>query len=184
MHSIYSDSEGRALYKVQTPFTLAKGRRWDISRVRDAATDSIHQLNSPYTSSSSAYESLAQIHWRKDTVTLFFGEQRITADDFFQRGGVYGRNRTFTGPDGQGYKWILGTIHPQLVRNDEHQTPVAKFHREHHRMPFIKHRLAFLDIYPPGEDIVDFVFITFLYIQKVRQDQLGVLRGRSDDDLE
>ncbi|KAL1756395.1 hypothetical protein FB107DRAFT_273904 [Schizophyllum commune] len=175
LHTVYSDPEGHTLYKVRTPFTLAKGRRWDISRAKEHP--------SPYPAQRE-YDPLAQIHWRRDLTTLSIGEQSINAANFFRRTGLYGRSLSFTGPDGYEYKWVLGTLHPQLVRVDEKQTLIAKYYKERHKVPFIKHRPAYLDIFPPGEAMADIIFITFLYIHKVRHDRLNVLRSLQDDGLE
>ena len=78
----------------------------------------------------------------------------------------------------------LPLISPQLVRVDEKQTLIAKYYKERHKVPFIKHRPAYLDIFPPGEAMADIIFITFLYIHKVRHDRLNVLRSLQDDGLE
>ena len=82
LHTVYSDPEGHTLYKVRTPFTLAKGRRWDISRAKEHP--------SPYPAQRE-YDPLAQIHWRRDLTTLSIGEQSINAANFFRRTGLYGR---------------------------------------------------------------------------------------------
>jgi hypothetical protein len=57
----------------------------------------------------------------------------------------------------------------QLFLNDPSMTPVATFHRKH-RGIFSDKRPASLEVFPPGEHMVDLILITFIYMEKLRKD--------------
>ncbi|KAF8888277.1 hypothetical protein BD779DRAFT_1611346 [Infundibulicybe gibba] len=154
LHSTFSNEEGQAIYKVDTPFKL-KNRTATIRRVDDMRDQFAH---------------LAQVEWR------VFGSSRIRQDGeevetktFFRKAGCgwYGRNRVFTAPDGKEYKWKMGLSTSTLVSNDKVGKHVARFHLKHY---IINRRPASLEIYPGGEGIMDTIFITFIYFEKIRKD--------------
>ncbi|KAK2460725.1 hypothetical protein APHAL10511_007195 [Amanita phalloides] len=82
---------------------------------------------------------------------------------------VFGQNRVFTGPDGLEYKWKLGFRAPELVRNDTTRTPIARFHRRRLGL-FRKQPPASLEILPEGMHMIDLIMVTFVFIQKIRND--------------
>ncbi|KAJ4471083.1 hypothetical protein C8J55DRAFT_551271 [Lentinula edodes] len=99
---------------------------------------------------------VAQIDWK------------IPVKDLFRKEGwgFWGRHRVFTGEDGQEYRWNLGRTHPQLVLNDASKMLVATFHQE--RL-FSKNNTARLEIFPPGQHMIDEIFVTFTYIERLRR---------------
>ncbi|KAJ3913445.1 hypothetical protein F5877DRAFT_17453, partial [Lentinula edodes] len=87
--------------------------------------------------------------------------------------GFWGRRRVFTGEDGQEYRWNLwedsspdSNLVLQLVLNDASKMLVATFHQE--RL-FSKNNTARLEIFPPGQHMIDEIFVTFTYIERLRR---------------
>ncbi|KAH7880115.1 uncharacterized protein C8R40DRAFT_1166311 [Lentinula edodes] len=101
---------------------------------------------------------VAQIDWK-----VF----RRLQDPFRKEGwGFWGPHRVFTGEDGQEYRWNFGRTHPQLVLNDVSKMLVATFHQE--RL-FSKNNTARLEIFSPGQHMIDEIFVTFTYIERLRR---------------
>jgi len=60
----------------------------------------------------------------------------------------------------------------KLVKNNSAKTPVAKFHRRNFGFwSKSKKSPAYLEIFPEGEHMVDEIFSTFIYIEKIRSEQ-------------
>jgi len=121
------------------------------------------------------FAHLAEIKFNNimSSVIRYHGEEYETGKFFTKKEmGWYGRRHAFAGPDGLEYEWILGSRVPELVRRDTARTPVARFHRRRLGI-FRKARQASLEIFPDGTHMVDFILITFVYIQKIRNDAEG-----------
>uniref|UniRef100_A0A0W0G3P3 DUF6593 domain-containing protein n=1 Tax=Moniliophthora roreri TaxID=221103 RepID=A0A0W0G3P3_MONRR len=120
------------------------------------------------------FEYLAQIDWRFFTSSKFrFGDgMEVMSKDFFRKEGwgPYGRHRVFTAKDGKEYKWLLGWWESELILNDGSKTQVAKFNRKSFGV-IGKASPAYLEIFPPGEHMVDEIFVTFVYIEKLRKEK-------------
>jgi hypothetical protein len=58
----------------------------------------------------------------------------------------------------------------KLFLNDASTTPVATFHTKNWGI-FSEKRPAFLEIFPPGEHMVELILITFIYMEKLRKDR-------------
>ncbi|KAK7050001.1 hypothetical protein VNI00_005432 [Paramarasmius palmivorus] len=121
-----------------------------------------------------AFEYLAQIDWRFFTSSKFrFGDgMEVMSKDFFRKEGwgPYGRHRLFTAKDGKEYKWCLQWWESELILNDGSKTRVAKFNRKSFGV-IGKASPAYLEILPPGEHMVDEIFVTFIYIEKLRKEK-------------
>jgi len=121
------------------------------------------------------FAHLAEIKFNEimSSVIRYHGEEYETNKLFTKKEmGWYGRHRAFAGPDGLQYQWNLGIRVPELIRRDAARTPVARFHRRRVGV-FRKARRASLEIFPEGMHMVDFILITFVYIQKIRNDAEG-----------
>lgn len=88
---------------------------------------------------------------------------------FFQKGCSI-RGRFFTGPDGIEYRWRLGVHVPELFLNDGIDTPVACYHRSSLGILSPAHA-AYLEIFPVGEHMVDLIVVTFIYMERLRQEE-------------
>ncbi|KAJ3837537.1 hypothetical protein EV361DRAFT_802554 [Lentinula raphanica] len=117
---------------------------------------------------------VAQIDWKifRSTRIRFgtgsrSGREILVKDLFNKEGwGFWGRHRVFTGDDGKAYRWNFGRTHPQLVLNDHPDTLIATFHQE--RL-FAKQNKAYLEIFPLGQHMVDEIFVTFIYVERLRK---------------
>ncbi|TFK64549.1 hypothetical protein BDN72DRAFT_261710 [Pluteus cervinus] len=78
---------------------------------------------------------------------------------------LFKRSRVFVGPDGNEYRWVAGPL-SMLFRNDQSYTLIAQFH-----LP-INHETGYLEISPSGIDIIDFIVLTFIYIERRRRKEL------------
>lgn len=97
------------------------------------------------------------------------------------------RNRIFSGPDGREYKWELRETKPevrylylpcaksplnhiQLYLHDGSNRLIAKYHRPHGGV-ISTAVLGSLEIFPPGDEVVDLIVTTFIYLEKLRKDR-------------
>ncbi|KAJ3925122.1 MAG: hypothetical protein NXY57DRAFT_1044371 [Lentinula lateritia] len=109
---------------------------------------------------------VAQIDWkvfRSSKIRFGTGQYsglEIPVKDLFRKEGwgFWGRHRVFIGEDGQEYRWNFGRTHPQIL--------VATFHQE--RL-FSKNNTARLEIFPPGQHMIDEIFVTSTYIERLRR---------------
>jgi len=195
LNSSYVNDDGQVLYKVETPFkffglisTIKSALPGDIptpgsSRIngpRPYESISDNNVKGDVDEKETDFESkeddrfayLAEIKFKKITssVMRYRGEEYETCKFFTKKElGWFGRHRAFTGPDGLEYQWILGFRVPELVRRDAARTPVARFHRRRFVI-FGKARRASLEIFPEGMHMVDLILVTFVYVQKIRND--------------
>lgn len=116
---------------------------------------------------------LAQIDWRVFTSSKFrFGDGlEVMARDFYRKEGwgPYGRHRVFTAKDGREYKWLQHSFHSELITNDGNKTVLAKSAQKTFGL-IGKGHPGYLEIFPPGEHMVDEIFVTFIYVEKLRKD--------------
>ncbi|KAF8875694.1 hypothetical protein BD779DRAFT_1449911 [Infundibulicybe gibba] len=161
LNTTFSDEAGQAIYKVDTPLGLISCTA-NISRVvRDDIPREGKDLQDRFA-------HLAQVEWHMfGSSFIRQGGQEIDTRIFFRKEGLgwYGRNHVFMAPNGRDYRWEPGTT-PTLVTNDKAKTRVAHFHRK----CIFNRRPPSLEIYPGGEEIMDIILITLVYIEKVRKD--------------
>lgn len=103
-----------------------------------------------------------------------YGGGEVVTSQYFTKTsewGAFGRDRTFTAPDGKVYKWKMGRRVPELVMDvDGKETRVAVYHRR--RLGVVTDaRPASLEIFPEGEHMLDLIVVTFVYIEKLRKDR-------------
>ncbi|KAK7040293.1 hypothetical protein VNI00_009761 [Paramarasmius palmivorus] len=159
---------------------LEKKTDWEEDNA-DAETLVNEPGSSALASLSSGFEYLAQIDWKFFASSKFrFGNgSEIQTKEFFRKEGwgPYGRHRVFKAKDGKEYKWNLGLVRSELFMKDAAKTPVAKFHRKCIRM-FGKSVPAYLEIFPAGEHMADEIFVTFIYIEKLRKEKERAARPK------
>ncbi|KAG5642050.1 hypothetical protein DXG03_003749 [Asterophora parasitica] len=164
LNSIYSNEEGQALYKVETPSGIAS---------RTSSISYVVPNEGGDKSMVDRYAHLAQVDHNAvaSSVLRFGGIQYETKDYFRKEGwGAQGRNRIFTGPDGREYKWVLQSYDCNLFTNDDAKTPIAAYHQKTYGF-FSKAHPASLEIFPGGEHMIKEILITFVYIEKIRKDK-------------
>ncbi|KAL0577675.1 hypothetical protein V5O48_004323 [Marasmius crinis-equi] len=156
---------------------------WDEEDAQTLVAGSSTTALSDPPFSPSIFEYIAQIDWCVFASSrLRFGDGgQVEAKEFFRKEGCgpYGRHRIFTGRDGREYKWYLRWWYSELVRNNEAKTPVAIFHPKSFKSLFTKNCVpAHLEIFPDGEHMVDEIFTTFVYIEKLRKEKERAARHR------
>ncbi|KAM6502722.1 hypothetical protein JOM56_002699 [Amanita muscaria] len=109
------------------------------------------------------------------SVLRFGGEEHKSNQLFTKTGsGWYGSSRAFIGPDGIEYEWIVWLEVSKLVRrvdSERDTTPIARFYNRRRRRGVSRKRPVSLEIFPEGMHMIDFIVITFVYIQKLRNDK-------------
>ncbi|KAJ7585005.1 hypothetical protein C8J56DRAFT_949614 [Mycena floridula] len=86
------------------------------------------------------------------------------------------KDRVFSAPDGQKYRWILGARVPSLFREDGSDTAIAIYHRPTLFGQYKSEKVR-LEIFPEGQNMVDLILVTFVCIEMLRLQ----LRGHSTD---
>ncbi|KAJ8502479.1 hypothetical protein ONZ45_g11716 [Pleurotus djamor] len=147
-----SETDGRAMYIVDTPFKFFDTRVSKISKV-------VHGVVEP----------LAEIEWHTFASSrLRFQGKDVAFTDMFQRVGFAWRDRVFVGTDDREYKWRLSSA-SKLYLNDRTETPVARSHKLSLGI-FGPSHSPYLEVFPEGEGILDMIIITFVYVEKLRRD--------------
>ncbi|KAJ8082621.1 hypothetical protein PM082_008476 [Marasmius tenuissimus] len=117
---------------------------------------------------------LAEIDWRRFTSSKFrFGDGlEVMARNFYRKEGwgPYGRHRVFTAKDGKEYKWLQHSFHSELTTNDENKTTLAKSAQKSFGLIGKAHP-GYLEIFPTGEHMIDEIFVTFIYVEKLRKEK-------------
>ncbi|KAF9528281.1 hypothetical protein CPB83DRAFT_767046 [Crepidotus variabilis] len=160
----YCNEDGQIIYKAERGGPTFGARRIMISKIAPS------KFNPQATSIDEfalrdEFEHLGEVeyHLIKNS-RIKYGGQDQSISKFFRKSGwaFFGRNRIFTGPDGIEYCWKL--------TSRVSKTPVAVFHRK--RVGFIRGaRPGSLEIMSEGENMIDIILVTFLYIEKLRKDK-------------
>ncbi|KAJ6501307.1 hypothetical protein DFH09DRAFT_1203046 [Mycena vulgaris] len=177
-NAVYTNESGTPQYKVHTPFKLPP-RTTSISRVVDGIprhSGSAH-IHEDREEDGERFASLAHIDWHlvESSVIRFRGHE-LSAQDFFRKEGLgwfgLGSHRVFTGVDGREYKWSIGAHTTKLAMNGDTDTPVAHYHPKKLGL-LSKPQKASLEVFPPFEDMVDEIVVTFVYIERLREEAAG-----------
>ncbi|KAF8068830.1 hypothetical protein FPV67DRAFT_1414503 [Lyophyllum atratum] len=164
-NSTFHSPDGQAIYKVQTS-SKTFGRTTTICRILQ--NDALFN-----TTMRDTFGHLAQIEWKtlRSSVLRFHGREMRTRSFFKKEGwGWRGSDRVFVAPDGRQYRWKLGTMAPELTAHNATQTPIARFHPRGQTC-FSPSRSPFLEILSAGEHIADAILVSFVYIEKLREDE-------------
>ncbi|PPQ99178.1 hypothetical protein CVT24_009269 [Panaeolus cyanescens] len=173
---VYFTEERLPVYRVV--FTAGSGKRSSSLKI-DRATSDPHQ-NLP------KYDTVAEFEfhrWDKDLLNI--NGTTYQAHEFFskqtpQPAGTtnsdtaikLGSDRIFRGTDGQEYKWTLGKKCSQLYLNSGGKQLIAAFHPRKHGLLGIRARTPpYLEITPLGMEMMDLVFCTFIYVEKIRSER-------------
>ncbi|PPR05593.1 hypothetical protein CVT24_002824 [Panaeolus cyanescens] len=122
--------------------------------------------------------------WSSDKSVIKIGKdpfvEGTSARDMFSKSGwgFYGRNRSFTAPDGSQYTWKLGasscSLYPMGTGYLKHVEPILKFKQATMGI-FSKPRPASLEIKGGYEDNLHMLLLTFIYMEKVRIERESTL---------
>ncbi|KAK0234910.1 hypothetical protein EDD85DRAFT_61092 [Armillaria nabsnona] len=184
LNNSYANESGQVIYKVSTPNKFSNcvttvsrivPSDYEPPRVEDNELGSLQKAQSEEVDFKDRFAPLGYIDWKVfASSVLRFNGTEVKAIEYLKKQGWgwYGRHRVFKGPDGKEYKWILGASVSKLVLNDGSETLIAKFHiRKYGVFNAAKARPAYLEILPEGEHMVDVIFFTFVYIEKIRKEQ-------------
>ncbi|KAF7980161.1 hypothetical protein HWV62_39623 [Athelia sp. TMB] len=160
----FTNESGQALYKAETPGSILKRhRKTIISKV--VPNESLDDM-------TDRYAELATIEWHSITPSLltYDGVTR-SMKEFMPYRGVLAEDRGFTAPgDGRTFRWKIGLSACTLILDDGSKTLAAEGHRNH--IGFLsKPRQARLTIFPGFEHLVDVILITYVYVEKLRQER-------------
>ncbi|KAF8652775.1 hypothetical protein AX16_004167 [Volvariella volvacea WC 439] len=158
------------------PTLSARGKKSeeeDLEKDKLGDDDSVKGVDAAEDAAEDRFAHLARIDFHtvhSDIISM--GGQDHEASSFFKKGGLgwYGRDRVFTGPDGKEYVWELGISTSKLYLNDGSKTMVANYYTKFWSFRH-KPENAYLEIMPNGEHMVDLIMITFLYIEKIRDER-------------
>ncbi|KAF8842601.1 hypothetical protein BDN67DRAFT_1067575 [Paxillus ammoniavirescens] len=151
-----ADESGRVLYTTQT--TTPFGRTVAIRK---------------HTGGSlGGSEELAVINWHIfRTDEIHFGGQVIKAGDMLKRRRWFSSDYYFTGPDGRAYKWNLRSSNLNCVLQPEgSDEELAKYHNRNLGIRSPSHP-PYLEISPSVTHILDYIIVTFVYIETLSQAQ-------------
>ncbi|KAF8058592.1 hypothetical protein FPV67DRAFT_509570 [Lyophyllum atratum] len=170
INSTYSNENGQVIYKVDTPMAL--GTR--TSTISYVVPNDIPQEDVD-PDMRDKFDLFGQVeHKRVGSSVLRFAGHEFETKTYLRKSSEWGahglHHRIFTASDGLEYKWLLQRVKCKLVVNDEKQTVVATFHRQSHGLIGAA-RPASLDILPAGEHISQEIFMTFIYMEKMRKDR-------------
>ncbi|KAJ3569645.1 hypothetical protein NP233_g4914 [Leucocoprinus birnbaumii] len=162
--SDYLAEDGHVLYKVDKP----NGFSAKTATIRKSVTGKSKGANEQY-----AFYAQVEFHDWSDTQFLL-DNRSIPASEFLQKdsGWFSGGKRTFTASDGRQYTWKPYGKHLEMYRNDGTKTLMVKFTEYRPGLgPFMKKRLASLEIDSTCIPILDEVILTFIYCEKLRKDR-------------
>ncbi|KIJ07880.1 hypothetical protein PAXINDRAFT_60208, partial [Paxillus involutus ATCC 200175] len=113
---------------------------------------------------------LAVISWHVfQSDEIRFGGQVIKADDMLTW-RWFSSTRHFIGPDGRAYKWKLRSSNLNCLQHEDSQDELAKYHNRNLGIRSPSHP-PYLEISPSVTHILDYIIVTFVYIETLSQQQ-------------
>lgn len=165
LNSIYTNESGEAIYKVTTPQVLT-GRTSTISRVLPSDL-----TGGDHDGQDNRFGHLATIRYYVGKADINFGGEEINTNEHFNKAGLLWRDKSCTGPDGKAYKWRIRRYWGcEFCREDDDETVIARF-LDRTLGVIGPARQASLEIFPAGEEIMDYIFVTFIFVEKIRRDR-------------
>jgi len=160
------------LYRVPPGVSLDEAASASDTAATDSDTTQSEGLLHNVAEMEVENEPLASIHWKTFRASqVDQGSQTVSVHELLARAGPLKTSYSFRGLDGSSYHWnlgVLGTSSPVLTLGDENHTVVAK----HHSGELFGQRKPSIEIFPLGEQNLDHVIMTFLYVEKRRRDRL------------
>ncbi|KAH7921062.1 hypothetical protein BV22DRAFT_756907 [Leucogyrophana mollusca] len=164
-NTIMTNEQGQAVYMTNTPSKMGS-RTTTVSKIRP---------NEKKSDMRDEFDSIAEIEWHFFASSIFrMNGKEVRTKDFIPSGGLQGRRRTFTGPDGKSYKWVLNFTSVSLELADGSQKNLASFQRAG---AFGQKSGAVLEVSPLVAHMLDLVIITFIYVEKLRRDKETATRN-------
>ncbi|KDR81208.1 hypothetical protein GALMADRAFT_116239 [Galerina marginata CBS 339.88] len=165
LHSNYINESGKVIYKVSTPRAFIV-HTTTVSRVLPS------DLPGGGDGLEERFGHLAtNKHLIGRSIISYGGEEIKTGDHFKKVGTSLWGDKACTGPDGKAYKWRIRRYSGcEFVRDDGEEAVLAKFLDNTFRITGPSFPTS-LEIFPAGEEIMDYIFVTFLYVEKIRRDR-------------
>ncbi|KAF8552670.1 hypothetical protein OG21DRAFT_1415673 [Imleria badia] len=155
-NTIFTNENGQVMYKTTHPHhKLGMG------------TTTLYKIkpNDDPTDMRDQFEVIGEIEWHLvGSSTFRLNGQEMQSNEFIPSHGIFGRKRTFTGPDGCAYRWDM------LSRDDGSRTEVARYRKGSLGIVGPK-RKPRLEIDPDMEHMLDLLVLTFVYVEKIRMDK-------------
>ncbi|KIK93043.1 hypothetical protein PAXRUDRAFT_829396 [Paxillus rubicundulus Ve08.2h10] len=151
-----SNAQGHKLYTVSTPRSAKQITT--ITKYRWSGNNSVE-------------ETMGVIEWHKLKKTIIrFNGKELEADAMLEKRS-WENGRYFTGPDKRSYKWKLGATYCWL-KAAESDVELARFHQKNLGIRKESHP-PYLDVSSKVVHMMDHIIITYLYVEKLRQEQGG-----------
>ncbi|TFY54720.1 hypothetical protein EVG20_g9592 [Dentipellis fragilis] len=164
LNTVLRDDSGEPHYHIETSFTKElRGRETTVSRFLPG-TDAFG------SGEALPEQEIAKIEWHRFKPTLFKWLGRaVEVGTYMPYKGALWRKRAFTATDGQSYVWTYGLRRSYLARDDDTHTCIARYHRRSFDLIRGESRKAYLEISPDGLNIADEIVVTFVYIERRRE---------------
>ncbi|PPR05591.1 hypothetical protein CVT24_002822 [Panaeolus cyanescens] len=193
-NATYTNESGQALFKCESKSPSNTLRRRAFTLYRTLAPSELGWRGEQGETSSSTvseeakylkdeFEVLGQIVydvWNMEKSVLKFGQdlsvEGMVARDMFSKAGwgFYGRNRTFTAPNGEQFTWSMGaascSLYPVAEGDLQHVEPILKFQQGTMGF-FSKRRPSTLEIKDGYEGVLPSFLLTFIYMERVRTER-------------
>ncbi|KAH7911072.1 hypothetical protein BJ138DRAFT_1151493 [Hygrophoropsis aurantiaca] len=163
-NTILTNESGQAVYTTNTPGKMGS-RTTTLSKIKPSEKKGEMRDD---------FETIAEIEWHFFASSIFrMNGKELRTKEFIPSGGLQGRRRTFTGPDGKSYKWVLNFTSVTLELADGSQTNLASFQR----ISTFGGSGAVLEVSPLVSHMLDLVILTFIYVEKLRRDKETATRN-------
>ncbi|TFY53667.1 hypothetical protein EVG20_g10012 [Dentipellis fragilis] len=183
LNTVLRDDSGEPRYRIETSTTNPlRDQETTVSRFLPGPTTSGSEEQSHPRSTNTddetdilmrglPEEEIARIEWHqvKSTVFKWSGQNPVDVSTYMPYTGLLMRKRAFTATDGQSYAWKYGSTRSSLSRNDSSSARIAQYHKRSYGIIGKTHK-AYLEISPEGLNIADEIVVTFVYIER-RRDQ-------------
>ncbi|KAG2365621.1 hypothetical protein BDR07DRAFT_1459005 [Suillus spraguei] len=163
-NTIITNEQGQIIYKINTPFRLVGVRTTTIQKIKPNDSDDLYHMRDQFY-------VLGEIEWHRSASSKFrSGGTEVETDDFIQKRGLLGRKHVFIGPDKWSYRWDLKSKVVVLSRDDASRMEVARLHRATLGTKGRKRKATWLEVSPEVAHTMDTIIITFIYVEKLRND--------------
>jgi len=117
---------------------------------------------------------VAQIVWQHFEDTVFkFGGREVKLGEYLPKLKAWQRTRIFTAGNGKKYAWASRALVCWLRRNDDSREVVVRKHRRTFGIGSGDAHYAWLEINPELIPILDEIVMSFVYIERRRQQRDG-----------
>ncbi|KAA1471311.1 hypothetical protein DENSPDRAFT_880375 [Dentipellis sp. KUC8613] len=182
LNTVLRDDHGEPRYRIETSFEHTRENETTISRfLPETGTSGTKNPPAPSVKGNTAEETdillrslseqeFAKIEWHRFHPTVFkWAGKTVEIDSYMPYSNTVMTKRAFTATDGKSYVWKLGTVRSSLTRNDgTTETPIATYHRGFFGL-MGKTDKPYLEISSEGLNILDEIVVTFVYIERRRQ---------------